>query len=79
MQLCVFIFRSINDITLSYTFFKVEDEEDVEDIATADVAPSGVRLHGSGVLPQGITGATPESVQALAAAPSARSGPAAAA
>jgi hypothetical protein len=42
--------RNIHDITLSYTFYKVEDE----DASNLDDA-GGVRLHASGPIPAGVT------------------------
>jgi hypothetical protein len=45
----------VHDITLSYTFFKVDEDE--ADSEPADGSSSGVKLHGPGELPAGIPGA----------------------
>lgn len=55
--------RNVHDITLSYTFFKVDQDEDVT--AEADSAGSGIKLHGPGQLPAGV--AAPPLPAALAA------------
>jgi hypothetical protein len=39
----------VHDITLSYTFFKVEDED-----ADLSRGEGGVRMHGSATLPPGV-------------------------
>jgi hypothetical protein len=54
MHACVFVpgCRNIHDITLSYTFFKVDEDEDA--VAAADDSSSGVKLHGPGLLPGGV-------------------------
>lgn len=54
--------RNVHDITLSYTFFKVDEDE--ADSEPADGSSSGVKLHGPGELPAGI----PAAVAAAAAA-----------
>lgn len=40
--------RNVHDITLSYCFFKVEEDEDT--VTGDDDSSSGVRLHGPGEL-----------------------------
>lgn len=42
--------RNVHDITLSYTFYKVDDED-----ATNLDDSGGVKLHASGPIPAGIT------------------------
>jgi hypothetical protein len=68
-------YRNVHDITLSYTFFKVEEDE--EATAAADDSSSGIKLHGPGQLPAGVTAPqlhVPTAVtQAAAAAPTAAS------
>jgi heterodisulfide reductase subunit A-like polyferredoxin len=54
--------RNVHDITLSYTFFKVDEDE--ADNEPADSSSSGVKLHGPGEVPAGI----PAAVAAAAAA-----------
>jgi cytochrome c oxidase assembly protein subunit 11 len=61
-----FNLRNVNDITLSYCFFRVEDEEAeaAEAAEAAASAPppapgSGIRLHGAGALPPGIAPPAP--------------------
>jgi hypothetical protein len=54
--------RNVHDITLSYTFFKVDEDE--SDSEPADGSSSSVKLHGPGQLPAGI----PAAVVAAAAA-----------
>lgn len=58
--------RNIHDITLAYTFFKTEEEEE-EAAAAADSRPSGVRLHGPGVLPAGLGATVPQAQTAAVA------------
>ncbi len=75
MAECVFALnqsRNIHDITLSYTFFKVDEDEDAA--ATADESSSGVKLHGLGLLPAGV--AAPSLPAAAAAAAAAQAAPA---
>jgi hypothetical protein len=57
--------QDVTHLTLSYTFFPVEDdEEDTRSEAEKDAAMQGVRLHGTGQIPgyppfsNGHTGAT---------------------
>lgn len=49
--------RNVHDITLSYTFFRVADEDaDLSAEAEAEkAAGGGVRLHGAAQLPPGVT------------------------
>jgi hypothetical protein len=59
--------RNIHDITLAYTFFKTEEEEEEAAAAAADSRPSGVRLHGPGVLPAGLGATVPQAQTAAVA------------
>jgi heterodisulfide reductase subunit A-like polyferredoxin len=68
---CVLLCRNVHDITLSYTFFKVDEDE--ADSEPADGSSSGVKLHGPGQLPAGI----PAAVAAAAAAAGSGAQPAA--
>jgi hypothetical protein len=61
--------RNIHDITLSYTFFKVDQDEEEAAAAAADDGSSGVKLHGPGLLPGGAAApALPQAIAAAAAA-----------
>lgn len=45
----------VTDITLSYTFFPVDDDEDdTRSEAEKDAAADGVRLHTMGEIPKGM-------------------------
>lgn len=50
---CCCCYRNIHDITLSYTFFKVDEDEDTT-AAGDDTSSSGIKLHGPGLLPAGM-------------------------
>lgn len=54
----------MHDITLSYTFFKIDDED------AADLSTSGVRLHAAGELPAGVKPPAQPLPASLQAAPS---------
>ena len=45
--------RNVHDITLSYTFFKTDAEDDQEDGAVLPLG-SGIKLHGPGTWPSGV-------------------------
>jgi hypothetical protein len=47
----------VTHLTLSYTFFPVEDDEDDTRTEEEKDAQSGVRIHGSGTMP--VFGTTP--------------------
>lgn len=59
--------RNVHDITLSYTFFKVDQDD--EETAEADSVGSGIKLHGPGQLPAGV--AAPPLPAALVTTPAA--------
>jgi heterodisulfide reductase subunit A-like polyferredoxin len=66
LPMCFLLCRNVHDITLSYTFFKVDEDE--ADSEPADGSSSGVKLHGPGELPAGIPAAVAAAAAAAAAA-----------
>jgi cytochrome c oxidase assembly protein subunit 11 len=45
----------VNDVTLSYTFFRSDDYDELDDEEEEGEGDArGVRMHGSGVVPVGV-------------------------
>ena len=44
----------VNDVILSYTFFRSDNYDETQEALNENLAKSGVNTHGSGIVPEGV-------------------------